>query len=321
MPSILIVDDNIHLIALMGRMLEPLAHVAFATSGEAALRQMRTCRPDLVLLDEEMPGMSGIRVCEAMRDDPSLAAIPVMFVTGHGGAEAEVRALTTGAVDFIAKPVHEAVLLARVRTQLRLKSLSDQLLRSATLDGLTGLTNRGELDRRLSLEWGRAARAGSTLSLGMVDVEHFKRYNDHYGHPAGDRCLQAVARVIGDQARRATDLAARFGGEEFAVLLPETSATHAQDAAERLRTEVSALKLPHAMSTTGACVTVSLGVATCRPLPGATADGVGQFIELADRALYAAKSLGRNRVCVSKGHPDCAADPAPPCGTAAELQA
>ena len=297
MPSILIVDDNVHLIALMGRMLAPLAQISFATHGAAALQQMLAHRPDLVLLDEEMPGMSGHEVCDAMRGHSDLAAIPVMFVTGHHDADAEVRALTAGAVDFISKPVHEAVLLARVRTQLRLKELSDQLRRSAMSDGLTGLANRGELDRRLTLEMARAARQASTLSVLMLDVDHFKLFNDRYGHPAGDQCLRAVAGVLQAHARRATDLAARFGGEEFALVLPEASISDAQDAAERVRADVLALAIAHAGSSTAPHVTVSIGVASCRPLPDAGEQAVAELISQADRALYGAKALGRNRVC------------------------
>src|SRR6218665_97348 len=149
MPTILIVDDNINLIALMGKMLTAVADLSFATKGKGVLCEMGACPRDLVLLDEDMPGMSGGQVCEAMSQDPDLAAIPVIFVTGHTDSDSEVRALIAGAVDFIAKPVHEAVLLARVRTHLRLKSLSDELRRSAALDGLTQLSNRGAFDSRL----------------------------------------------------------------------------------------------------------------------------------------------------------------------------
>lgn len=301
MPTILIVDDNVHLIAMMGRMLEPLASICYATNGAAALRQMQACRPDLILLDEDMPGMTGSQMCEAMREVAELRDIPVIFVTGHDDVQAEVRALTAGAVDFISKPVHEAVLLARVRTQLRLKLLSDELMRSASSDGLTGLANRRELDRRLDLEWGRAAREGSTLSLLMLDVDHFKLFNDRYGHPAGDQCLRAVAAVVQTQARRATDLAARFGGEEFSLILPQACVSDAQVAAERLRAEVQALGIVHAASPTSCHVTVSIGIASCRPFPGAQGVSAKDLIEQADRALYGAKALGRNRVCHSRG--------------------
>lgn len=295
MHSILIVDDNIHMIALMGKMLEPLARVIFATNGQAALREMKTSRPDLVLLDQEMPGMSGDDVSAAMRDDPDLKDIPVIFVTGHNDAEAEVRALNAGAVDFIAKPVHEAILLARVKTQLRLKGLSDELRRSASLDGLTGIANRAAFDARLALEWARASRNGSPLSLLLLDVDHFKQYNDHYGHPAGDRCLQAIAKALNGVSTRANDLAARFGGEEFVMLLPDTPLSGARVAAERLREDILALEIPHARSSTLPLVTVSIGAAQW--VSGGTTGGrASDLIDWADRALYAAKAAGRNQV-------------------------
>lgn len=296
MHSILIVDDNIHLIALMGKMLEPLARVIFATNGQAALREMRKSRPDLVLLDQEMPGMSGDEVSAAMRDDPDLRDIPVIFVTGHNDVDAEVRALTAGAVDFIAKPVHEAILLARVKTQLRLKGLSDELRRSAALDGLTGIANRAAFDSRLAIEWARASRNGAPLSLLLLDVDHFKQYNDHYGHPAGDRCLQAIAKALDGVSRRANDLAARVGGEEFAVLLPDTSLAGARVAAERLREDILALEMPHARSSTLPLVTVSIGAAHWVPGNSETACRSSDLIDWADRALYAAKAAGRNQV-------------------------
>jgi diguanylate cyclase (GGDEF)-like protein len=298
MNSILIVDDNIHLIALMGKMLEPLARVIFATNGQAALREMRKSRPDLVLLDQEMPGMSGDEVSAAMRDDPDLRDIPVIFVTGHNDAEAEVRALNAGAVDFIAKPVHEAILLARVKTQLRLKGLSDELRRNATLDGLTGIHNRAAFDSRLAIEWARASRNGSPLSLLLLDVDHFKQYNDHYGHPAGDRCLQAIARTVDGVSKRANDMAARVGGEEFAVLLPDTPIAGAQAAAERLRAEILALELPHAQSSTLPLVTVSIGAAQWLPSGPHAGCRPADLMDWADKALYAAKAGGRNQVAL-----------------------
>ena len=151
MNSVLIVDDNVHLITLLGKMLEPVAQISFATSGLAALAQMRAHPPDLLLLDAEMPGMGGHEVCRAMKADPELDKIPVIFVTAHDDVEAEVRGFDAGAVDFISKPVNEAILLARVGTQLRLKCLADKLRRSALVDGLTGLANRACFDERLKL--------------------------------------------------------------------------------------------------------------------------------------------------------------------------
>lgn len=307
MNTILIVGDSPNLIAVLGKMLAPVGQVRFATSGAAALARMRDEAPDLVLLDAEMPGMDGFTACQTMKTDPVLGRIPVIFVTSHNATEAELRGLNAGAVDFISKPVNEPVLLARVKTHLRLKQLSDELQRRAASDALTGLANRGHFDQRLQLEWARAARGGEALSLILLDVDHFKKFNDRYGHPAGDACLRAVADALALRARRSTDLVARVGGEEFAVLLPHTHAAGAQQAAEQLRAAVAALGIPHGASDTAAHVTISLGVASWQPVAPVTADGPQALIDRADRALYAAKSQGRNRIHLASVAPPATA--------------
>lgn len=308
MPTILIVDDNAPLIQVMAPMLAGLAQVRFATSGAAALRQMRQDPPDLVLLDAEMPEMDGFEVCAAMRADTALEAIPVIFVTSHDDLEAELRGLAAGAVDFIAKPVREPLLVARVTTHLRLKHLTDELRRTAQRDGLTGLHNRGSFDQHLSREWQRSLRTGTPLSLVLLDVDHFKRYNDHYGHPAGDACLRAVAAALGGLARRPGDLAARVGGEEFAVLLPNTTPEGAREVAEAICQAIGQLALPHAASLTADHVTVSLGVAGWVPRPSPHDGAEHALMKRADEALYDAKAAGRNRVGpVARTTPDAAA--------------
>ena len=305
MNSILIVDDNLPLIALMGKMLEPMGQVRFANAGRPALDLMREQLPDLVLLDAEMPDMDGYAVCQAMKADPELERIPVIFVTAHDDVESEIRGLTAGAADFISKPVNEPILLARVQTQLRLKRLSDELRRRAAIDPLCGLANRGSFDQRLQLEWSHAARNGTELSLILIDVDHFKKFNDRYGHPTGDACLRAVADALGLQAHRATDLAARIGGEEFALLLPQTDAAGACVAAGRIRDAVVRLAIPHAASQTAPHLTVSVGVATRRPAPPVQATDAMDLVEQADRALYAAKAQGRNRMALAPQQTAC----------------
>ena len=292
--SILIVDDNAGMIQLMARMLKGVARLRFATGGVAALQLMREEPPDLVLLDAEMPGMNGHQVCEAVRADALLADIPVIFVTSHGETDAEVRGLEAGAVDFITKPVNEALLLARVRTQLRIKSMADELRNMATTDGLTGLANRRHFDELMRREWQRCARAGAPVALLMADIDHFKRYNDNYGHPAGDACLQAVAKALALVARRPADRVGRLGGEEFAVLLPDTDLAGAQDVAEHAVLLVQALALPHVASLTAEHVSISVGVAVCAGQDVSHCE-IKSLYSAADHALYEAKAGGRNR--------------------------
>jgi diguanylate cyclase (GGDEF)-like protein len=246
------------------------------------------------LLDAEMPGMSGYEVCEAIRGDAMLADIPVIFVTGHGETDAEVRGLEAGAVDFITKPVNEALLQARVRTQLRIKSMADELRSMATTDGLTGLANRRHFDELMRREWQRCARTGSSIALLMADIDHFKRYNDSYGHPGGDACLQAVAKALTLVARRPADRVGRLGGEEFAVLLPDTDLAGGQEVAEHAVKLIQALALPHVASLTAEHVTISVGVAVCTGRDMARHDPQSLY-SAADHALYAAKAQGRNR--------------------------
>ena len=293
-PSILIVDDNTDMIQLMARMLKGVARLRFATHGEEALQLMRIEPPDLVLLDAEMPGMSGYHVCEALQLDPTLADIPVIFVTGHTDTDYEVRGLDAGAVDFITKPVNEALLLARVRTQLRIKSMADELRHLATTDSLTGLANRRHFDNLMRREWKCCARDGKRLVLLMADVDHFKRYNDSYGHPAGDACLQAVAQALLSVAKRPSDLVGRLGGEEFAVLLPDTDLVGGHEVAELALQAVRAKALPHVSSLTAEHVTISVGLAVCTPRHAADPE-LHALYSAADRALYQAKAEGRNR--------------------------
>ncbi len=307
MNSLLIVDDNPDLIAVLGKMLAPVAQVRFATSGVAALARMRDDAPDLVLLDAEMPGMDGYAVCQAMKADPALERIPVIFVTSQHATEAELRGLNVGAVDVISKPVNEPVLLARVQMHLRFKPLSDALQCRAATDALTGLASRGHVDQRLQLEWARAARHGEALSLVLQDVGHFQKFNDRDGHPAGDACVRAVADALALHARHSTDLGARVGAEQCALRLPRSDAAAARQAGELLLAAVAALGIPHGASDTAPHLTLSVGRARCRPAPPVTADSSQSLLEHAGRALCAAKAQGRNRVHLAAPAPEPAA--------------
>ena len=287
--SVLLVDDDTTVIEGLGRMLAEVGRLRFATNGRDALRLARTDAPDLVLLDIELPDLDGLEVCRQMKADPMLAEVPVVFVTSHHDPAEELAGLSLGAVDFIHKPASVPLVLARVRTHLRMKRMADALRRAADTDGLTGIANRRRFDDALAHEWLRAQRSGGALSLLLIDIDHFKAYNDRYGHPAGDRCLRAVAQAMARPPQRPADLLARWGGEEFALLLPDTPAAGAVAVAQQLLQAVDALQLPHAASPVAPRVTVSIGAACGGASPQALLDG-------ADRALYQAKAAGRHRV-------------------------
>jgi diguanylate cyclase (GGDEF)-like protein/PAS domain S-box-containing protein len=178
------------------------------------------------------------------------------------------------------------------------KDLEEKLATLAIEDGLTGLANRRRFDERLLEEWGRAYRDGTSLSLLLIDVDHFKKFNDEYGHPAGDECLRSIAGVLTAEARRAPDLAARYGGEEFVMLLPNTDAAGCARIGNRIRSALGKLGMPHRQNLPSGQVTVSLGGAVCRPGAERSADPAS-LVEAADRALYAAKDGGRDRLVMA----------------------
>jgi diguanylate cyclase (GGDEF)-like protein len=264
-------------------------------NGGRALELAHQHQPDLILLDAVMPGMDGYEVCAALRASSDVRDIPIIFVTALTTPEDETRALEAGAVDFITKPFNVAVVRARVRTHLTLKRQSDAMRELTLTDALTGVANRRSFNEAIQNEWRRCARSDMPLSVVMIDIDHFKRYNDAYGHQAGDACLKQVAGTMLQCAGRPPDLLARYGGEEFVILLPQVGAPGAQTVAHRILESVRALAIPHRMSSVSDAVTVSLGVATLMPAKGGSPEGL---VRCADDALYQAKKEGRNRFCV-----------------------
>ncbi len=295
-PRLLLVDDQPINIQVLHQVFAADCQVLMATSGAQALQLCREQLPDLLLLDVQMPEMDGYELCRRLKADELLRDMPVIFVTAHQEAEAETRGLECGAVDFITKPFNPAVVRARVRTHLTLKLQSDLLRQLAFVDGLTGLHNRRFFDERLEAEFQRALRNASSLALLMIDVDFFKRYNDHYGHLAGDDALRGVAVALRGALKRPGDLLCRYGGEEFAVLLPETEMEGALRVAEALEVAVRGLRCPHAGSEAAEVVTISLGL-VCG-VPGAR-HSVATMLQEADRQLYQAKAQGRARVSAS----------------------
>lgn len=294
-PRLLIVDDQPLNIQALHRVFADDCQVFMATSGAQALQLCSQQLPDLVLLDVQMPGMDGIEVCLRLKADAQLRETPVIFVTAHQDAETETRGLGCGAVDFISKPFNPAVVRARVQTQLKLKLQSDLLRELAFIDGLTGLHNRRFFDERFAAELQRAQRNNTSLAVALIDVDFFKRYNDHYGHLLGDDALRGVALALRTVLKRPGDMVCRYGGEEFACVLPETDEAGAQAVAQALEQAVRALRTPHAQSEVGPVLTVSVGVAVGVPAADCS---LASMLLLADTQLYRAKAQGRGQFSV-----------------------
>src|ERR1700691_4700231 len=222
--SILLVDDDLMVVRVLNRILVNFSPLRFASSGLAALKLARESTPDLVLLDVDMPDYSGFEVCKAFKSDPALAEVPIIFITSHESAQLEAKGLELGAADFIGKPPHAPLVLARVRTYQRLKMLSDTVRSAVRMDFLTGAVTRRELERVLTHEWLRAQRSAAPLSLLLADIESFTAYNAALGDEKGDDCLKSVAAALGSVAQRPTDVLGRYAGGQFALLLPDTDA-------------------------------------------------------------------------------------------------
>ncbi|MEG0922511.1 MAG: diguanylate cyclase [Comamonas sp.] len=293
LPTLLIVDDERINRSMLAELLSSQYRVLLAKDGASALTiaQREAHRLLLILLDVSMPGMSGYEVLNQLRRQESTASIAIIFITGQSDAAAEEYGLRLGAADYVSKPIRPAVVSVRVRNQIDLALQRRALQRLAQVDWLTNLANRRHFDDMLQRTYRLCLRRQEPLGLALIDIDHFKRYNDHYGHLQGDEALKAVAITLERQTRRPFDVAARFGGEEFALILP----SHANPATlvERFRHEVQQLGIPHADSSTADFLTVSCGVLSIECKGPATADA---WLQRADELLYAAKSGGRNRL-------------------------
>ena len=293
-PIVMIVDDTPTNIRVLAESLRTDYRIRVAPSGQAALELIeRQGSPDLILLDIMMPEMDGYEVCRRLKENPATKGIPVIFVTARDDAVDEERGLRLGAVDYIVKPFHLPIVAARVHNHIKLKMKSDLLESLAMLDALTNIPNRRRFDESLQEEWLRARRSMQPISIIMADIDHFKRYNDHYGHGAGDICLIKVATALASSVERPGDLVARFGGEEFIALLPETNFEGARLVAERFRNHVEALQLTHKFSKASDLVSISVGFSTVHPH---LEDDANVLLKQADHMLYQAKRKGRNRV-------------------------
>ncbi len=290
---ILIVDDEKVNISILVELLKEEYDTLVAKNGEQAIK--RACsehRPDLILLDVVMPDMDGYQVCRTLKKKPETLDIPIVFITAKDGETDEAEGLNCGAIDYITKPFSGPIIKARIRNHLELKRRGDLLKKLSVMDPLTGIANRRRFDEYLDQQWQLAKRDTSPLSLLIADIDYFKKYNDHYGHQAGDECLIKVTQVMQKGVTRTTDLLARYGGEEFVLILPLTDLDGTKNVAAKMLTNIRNAAIPHADSDVADIVTLSIGVATVYPDESRT---LLDLINEADKLLYQAKDQGRNR--------------------------
>ena len=326
--NILIVDDAREIRLLLEKYLEQAGYdsIEFAASCEELFTALDNYdlpagELDLILLDIVLPDGNGVEICRKLKMEPCFKDIPIIMVTGRDDEQTLEEAFTAGAMDYIRKPISRVELLARVSSALRvrkeikernarekeleettrkLQEANKELEKMASLDGLTGLANRRLFDEMLAKEWKRARREGKKLALLMLDIDHFKYYNDAYGHQAGDECLKKVAGKMAGLLYRPGDIAARYGGEEFAAILPGTGAEGIREVAERLRQGIKDLRLEHKDSPVSPYVTVSIGGAYTESCQGDGEDKTEEILQTADQALYSAKEAGRDRVNIAE---------------------
>ncbi len=299
---ILLVDDQMIIGEAVRRMLIEAddLELHYCKNGNDALQMAAEIHPAVILQDLVMPEVDGLTLVKQYRASEHAKHTPVIVLSSKEEAKIKAESFATGANDYLVKLPDKVELLARLRyhaeayvKHLQADLLLRELRRLSSMDGLTGLANRRCFDETLAYEWKRSTREKTPISLLMIDVDHFKDFNDHYGHQAGDDCLIKVAAALGDGVQRASDLAARYGGEEFTIILANTDEPGALKVAQAVLGSISDLNIEHAFSTAGSMVTVSIGTATMVPDHLSNPEAL---IGAADQALYQAKENGRNRV-------------------------
>ncbi len=290
-PVVLVIDDSrdVHRL-LRARLRSENLELVSAESGAEGLLLAAQAAPSLILLDIDMPGMDGFEVLRALKEKRDTMEIPVIVLSGLQTSQDKVTAFDLGAVDYVTKPFDLGELRVRLRSAIRMYSLLRLLAQRAQIDGLTGLWNRAHFDRRWQDEHSRAARHDHAISLAMIDIDHFKSVNDGFGHPAGDDVLQGLAKVLRRELRQ-EDVACRYGGEEFVVIMPDTRFADAVATCERLREAVASIQWPRHPERP---VTISIGVVGSDW--GTQTLSAEAWVERADQNLYTAKRAGRNLV-------------------------
>ena len=304
--KVLVVDDVPLNRKLQQAYLDAVGYrVVLAQDGVEALQRVEEEWPDLILLDVMMPKMNGFQVCRKLKNNESTQFIPVILVTALNEIEDKIKGIEAGADDFICKPFNKLELLARVKSLIRIKHLHDELelkikelettqkklYQLAITDGLTELFNYRYFNEELAHELTRAVRHNLNVSVAMLDIDYFKNYNDTNGHPAGDKVLRTIAKLLRTNIRK-IDVAARYGGEEFALILIETNKESAAIVANKIKKLVEEFPFAHQETQPNGKLTLSMGVATY-PLDTQNPD---ELVTIADKRLYKAKAQGRNKV-------------------------
>ena len=293
MKSVLVIDDQESAIAILTKILSPEYIVYAATSGLEGIKITESHMPDIILLDILMAGIDGFAVFSALKESEKTKHIPVIFITSLLDAANEEKGLALGAADYITKPFSPVIVKLRINHQVRMIEQLRTIERLSMLDELTDLPNRRSFEIRLASEWARATREKTPISILMIDVDNFKDFNDSYGHIQGDIALQSSAKVFSQILKRPGDFAARWGGEEFIALLPNTDLPGALGIAEQIRNGIEVMQIPRYDGPVRS-ITASIGVNT--RLNGQSGS-INEFISRADKALYDAKIKGRNKVC------------------------
>lgn len=292
MEKILIVDDSPLQAAQLKAILDDEYDVAVAQTAEDGLRQASGGNYSLILLDIVMPGMDGFTLLKKLQEEIITQSVPVILITSLSDVENEQHGLVLGAVDYIIKPFHSPIVKARVNTHVKLYNYRKQVEAQSMTDQLTGIANRRRYDQYSAAKWQEAARLRVPLSICMFDIDHFKIFNDTFGHPAGDKVIAAVAKTVSSHLQRSTDFFARYGGEEFVALSIGDPSEKIFEHLKKIRQAIEDLHIPHA-SSVSEWVTVSVGGVTVVP---PAESSYGFYLKIADTMLYDAKKHGRNRV-------------------------
>lgn len=316
---VMLVDDQPMVAEALRRILASEIGIDFHYCRESgdAVRIAEQIKPTIILLDLVMPEIDGLAVLSALRANARTKDFPVVMLSSTEDPKQKAAAFTAGGNDYLIKWPDRIELLARIRyhsqcyitlkqrddafralrvSQRELAETNLKLQRLASHDGLTNIPNRRHFDECLNEEWYRATREESWLAVAMLDIDHFKQFNDLYGHPAGDACIQSVVKAVASCLKRPADIVARYGGEEFVLILPGTQGDGALGLCEKVRQAVEALQIVHEKSSVGACVTLSIGVAVVTPQRDSPASAL---LAAADTALYTAKHQGRNQVVLA----------------------